>query len=471
LSIKTLGTIPFGQRYRYMTDYLNASQLYSWAIDWIRSNVLIAANAEQLATLACIFALFLFFVRPLNKFFVSMAERFSARATRQILLPVALTGAWLLLLLAFWFSTLVFTERHLSTTILRLAESLTFAWVIIKLSSRLVRSDQLARALAVLAFMIAALNIAGLLETVTGLLDSMAVYVGSLRVSVLLLLKGAVTLALFLWFASMFARALETRLTRLSELTPAMQVLTSKLVRFGLITLAIVLALASVGIDLTALAVFSGAVGVGIGLGLQKVVSNLVSGVILLVDRSIKPGDVIEMEGRYGWITSLNARYVSLATRDGKELLIPNEDLITGRVTNWSYSSDLIRQNVVFGVSYGSDVHLAMRLAVDAAVAVSRILEVPKPTCLLKEFGDSAVSLELRFWIQDPANGTANVRSEVMLHIWDLFHKHGIEFPFPQRDLTLRNPEAVAAALLDRSGATRETLRLVDDPKRKAHST
>jgi len=454
-----------------MADYLNAPQLCNWAIDWIRSNVLIATNAEQLAMVAAVFACFLFFVRPLNKFFVSMAERFSVRAVRQILLPLALTGPWLLLLLVFWFATLVFADQQLGTTILRLAESLTLAWVIIKLSSRLVRSDQLARALAVLAFMIAALNIAGLLGTVTGLLDSMAVYVGSLRVSVLLLVKGAMALALFLWLASTFARVLETRLERLSELTPAMQVLTSKLVRFALIILAVVLALGSVGIDLTALAVFSGAVGVGIGLGLQKVVSNLVSGVILLLDRSIKPGDVIEMEGTYGWITSLNARYVSLAARDRKELLIPNEDLITGRVTNWSYSSDLIRQSVIVGISYGSDVHLAMRLAVDAAVEVSRILEVPKPTCLLKEFGDSAVILELRFWIQDPANGTANLRSEVMLHIWDLFHERGIEFPFPQRDLTLRNPEAVAEALLNRSGATPETLRVVDEPKQKAHST
>ena len=454
-----------------MADYINAPQLYNWAIDWIRSNVLIATNAEQLATVAAIFVCFLFFLRPLNKFFVSLAERFSLRTVRQVLFSLALTGPWLLLLLALWFSTLVFAEQHLGTTILRLAESLALAWVIIKLSSSLVHSDRLARALAVLAFIVAALNIAGLVGTVTGLLDSMAVSVGSLRISVLLLVKGAVTLALFLWLASTFARVLETRLKRLSELTPAMQVLTLKLVRFALITFAVVLALASVGIDLTALAVFSGAVGVGIGLGLQKVVSNLVSGVILLVDRSVKPGDVIEIQSTYGWITSLNARYVSLATRDGKELLIPNEDLITSRVTNWSYSSDLIRQSVIVGVSYDSDVHLAIRLAVEAAGAVSRILEVPKPACLLKEFGDSAVNLELRFWIQDPANGTANVRSEVMLRIWDLFHEHGIEFPFPQRDLTLRNPEAVAEAFLDRSRATQEPLRLVDGPERNARST
>jgi small-conductance mechanosensitive channel len=181
------------------------------------------------------------------------------------------------------------------------------------------------------------------------------------------------------------------------------------------------------------------------------------------------PGDIsiLRRQGSsYSWITSPNARYVSLATRDGKELLIPNEDLITGRVTNWSYSSDLIRQSVHVGVSYESD----LRLAVDAAGAVSRILEVPKPTCLLKEFGESAVNLELRFWIQDPANGTANVCSEVMLCIWDLFREHSIEFPFPQRDLTLRNPEAVAEAFLNRSGASQESLRSANGSEQNARS-
>ena len=131
----------------------------------------------------------------------------------------------------------------------------------------------------------------------------------------------------------------------------------------------------------------------------------------------------------------------------------------------------MIRQSVHVAVSYGSDVRLAMRLAVEAARAVSRSLEIPEPTCLLKEFGDSAVILELRFWIQDPANGTANVRSEVMLHIWDLFREHDIEFPFPQRDLTLRNPEAVAEAFLDSCGATRQILRVVDEPDRRSRST
>lgn len=452
-----------------MADYLFSPQIYQPAIDWARANVLIASNAEQLAVVVAIVALFLAVIRPLRGFCTGVANRFSPGAVRAILIPIAEISPWLLLLLVFWFTTLVFAERQIGTAILRLAESLTLAWVIIRLSSSLVRSKPLARTLAVLAFTVAALNIAGLLDAVVHLLDAMAITIGQLRLSVLLLLKGVAALALFLWAASTFARLVETRLSRLSELSPAMRVLTSKLARFTLITVAIVLALGVVGIDLTALAVFSGAVGVGIGLGLQKVVSNLVSGIILLMDRSIKPGDVIEMEGSYGWITSLNARYVSLATRDGKEILIPNEDLITGRVTNWSFSSDLIRQHVMVGVSYQSDVRLAMHLAVEAASEVSRALEAPQPVCLLKEFADSSVNLELRFWIRDPTNGTANVRSDVMLRIWDAFHEHGIEFSFPQRELTLRNPGAVAEAFAFSAALKRETAGSNARAKRQAN--
>ncbi len=174
-----------------------------------------------------------------------------------------------------------------------------------------------------------------------------------------------------------------------------------------------VLALGFIRIDLTAFAVFSGAIGVGVGFGLQKVVSNLVSGVILLLDRSIKLGDVIEIEGTYSWITNLNARYVSVSTRDGKEHLIPNEDLITHRVVNWSYSNDLVRMHAQVGVSYGCDPHEAIRLA------------------------------------RDPANGTANVKSQVLLN--DLYQAHGVEIPNPQREVTLRHPEALATALAQRN--------------------
>jgi small-conductance mechanosensitive channel len=435
-----------------MGDLLAATGLAGSAFDWLRAQILVAAIAEQTAAVAVLAGLFLVYAPPLRRLVAGKIASLPAGPAQHVLMLLGGVTPWFVLLLTFWFTILVFQDNGRDTAVLRLAESLALAWVVIKLTSLLVRNENLARALAVLAFLVAALNIAGLIHPVLDLLDSMAFYVGVLRVSVLLLIKGAITLTVAIWAAGAVARVVEARLGHLQSLTPAMQVLTSKIVRFTLLTLAVVFALGSVGIDLTAFAVFSGAVGVGIGFGLQKVVSNLVSGVILLIDRSIKPGDVIEVDGRYGWITGLNARYVSLATRDGKEILIPNENLITEKVTNWSFSNNLVRLDVMIGIAYESDVHLAIRIALDAAAAVPRALKDPKPVCLLKEFADSSVNLELRFWIHDPANGTSNVRSDVMLQVWDLFRTNGISFPFPQRDFTLRNPEAVAEAFLRASG-------------------
>ena len=369
---------------------------------------------------------------------------------RSIAIAVSRVADWIALLLVLWFAHLSFNAAGNRADLLRLAESLVLVWVLIRLSSMLVRDERLARAIAVLAWIIAALNIAGLIAPVINLMDAMAVPVGNFRVSMLLLLKGAVTLAIFVWFANVLSRLIDQRLRVFGPLTPAVQVLAAKLVRMTLLTLAVVLALGSIGIDLTAFAVFSGAIGVGVGFGLQKVVSNLVSGVILLLDRSIKPGDVIEIDGTYGSVIALNARYASVQTRDGKEYLIPNEDLITQRVTNWSFSSDLIRMHVKVGISYQSDPHEAIKLAVAAARDVSRVLREPAPNCLLVAFGESTVDLELRFWISDPANGTTNVRSEVMLNLWDLYQEHGIELPYPQREVTFRNPEAAVRVLANR---------------------
>ena len=190
---------------------------------------------------------------------------------------------------------------------------------------------------------------------------------------------------------------------------------------------------------LTALAVFGGAIGLGLGFGLQKVISNLVSGMILLMDKSVKPGDVIAIDDTFGWINRLSARYVSVITRDGTEHLIPNEDLISQRVENWSYSDSLIRLKLPIGIAYESDVPKAMSLAVDAATGVNRVLVTPKPVCRLMNFGSDSVELELRVWIDDPERGVANVRSDVLLNVWNAYHDGGIEFPFSQRDLHLRS--------------------------------
>jgi small-conductance mechanosensitive channel len=204
------------------------------------------------------------------------------------------------------------------------------------------------------------------------------------------------------------------------------------------LTVAVLVALSSLGINLSAFAFIGGAIGVGVGFGLQKVVSNLVSGVILLLDRSIKPGDVVAIGDTFGRIQSLGARYVSVATRDRTEYLIPNEDLITNQVVNWSFSDKLLRLKIEVGVSYGSDVHEVMGLMVAAAAATVRVLESPEPICQLHHFGDNGIEMMLRFWIRDPENGVANVSSAVRVAIWDSFKKHGVEIPFPQRDVHMK---------------------------------
>jgi len=417
------------------------------AVAWLRGDVLVPATLAQAACAVILLALVLLTAAPLRSVLTAQANRLVTVPAQPLARALAQVSPWVALLLLVWFTVLAFHAINLPAALLRLVESLAIAWVVIRLSTNLVRNPRIALAIAIAAWILAALNIAGLVAPILGLLNDMAVPIGNFRLSVLLILKGIVTFAVLIWLANLISRLVDQRLRALQAMPPAMQVLAAKLTRVGLLVLAIVLALGSIGIDLTAFAVFSGAIGVGVGFGLQKVVSNLVSGVILLLDRSIKPGDVIEIEGTYGWITNLNARYVSVSTRDGKEHLIPNEDLITQRVVNWSYSNDLVRMHAQVGVSYECDPHEAIRLALEAAGRVPRVLKDPKPVCLLTEFGDSSINLELRFWINDPANGTANVRSQVLLNVWDLYQAHGIEIPYPQREVTLRHPETLAAVL------------------------
>ena len=345
---------------------------------------------------------------------------------------------WLILQ---WISVIVANSVGWPNQFIRVTVSLLTAWVVIRIASQLVRDPTWSKIVAVSAWTLAALNILGLLDNTILLLDNLALTLGDLRISALTVIKALVSLAILLWAATLLSGAMERRISKLPNLTPSVQVLFNKLLKIVLITVAIVVALSTVGIDLTAFAVFGGAVGVGIGFGLQKVVSNLISGVILLMDKSIKPGDVISVGDTYGWINSLGARYASVVTRDGTEYLIPNEDIITQQVVNWSYSNNSVRLRIPIGISYKSDVRKAIALCKEAAAEVPRVSAEPKTVCLLKGFGDSSVDLELRFWIDDPQNGVSNVKSEILLLVWDKFHQNDIEIPFPQRDLHIRSSE------------------------------
>jgi small-conductance mechanosensitive channel len=435
------------------------------ALAWLAGELLVASMVAQLALIALAYLVARFLAPRLRAWVEGQARRHGLeerlRRGAGALVSLALPVAWLTLQ---WLSVLVAAAAGWPHHLIKTVVSLLTAWVIIRLSSSLVRDPVWSRAVAITAWTIAALTIVQLLQPTLTLLDQLAITIGGLRISALLVIKGMLAMAALLGLATFASRLLERRIKGAPTLTPSVQVLFSKLLKIVLVTIAVVVALSSVGIDLTAFAVFSGAVGVGVGFGLQKVVANLISGVILLLDRSVKPGDVIGVGATYGWIDSLGARYVSVVTRDGIEHLIPNEDLIVTRVENWSYSNNLVRLKIPIGIGYRSDPRRAMDLCLEAARATARVLRDPAPVCLLTGFGDSAVELEVGIWIRDPTNGTTNVKSEVLLNVWDRFQEHDIEIPFPQRDLHIKSPDAfrVLAAAADRPSARHRKVELAD---------
>jgi len=289
-------------------------------------------------------------------------------------------------------------------------------------------------------WLLVALHLLGWLDPVMEALDGVAFELGKTRISLLAALK-LVTLIGILWVAAFWlSGAIERRMARSSYLSPAMRVGLSKISKVVLLTLAFLLALDAVGIDLTALTVFGGALGVGLGFGLQRIASNFISGFILIFDRSIRPGDVVSIGDRFGWVQELRARYIVVKDRDGVETLIPNENLVTSEVINWSYSDRNVRLKIPVQISYGDDPEQAMEIMLEAARNTPRVLKDPPPVARLMEFGDNGIALELRVWINDPPNGISNVRSDVNLGIWRGFREAGITIPFPQRDLHVKGP-------------------------------
>ena len=273
-------------------------------------------------------------------------------------------------------------------------------------------------------------------------LDSFAIAVGSHRIS-LVSVVSFILIALAIYVSAKLAFWLVRRgLRRADRFNSRQSLLAEKIAEIVIIAIAVMVGLDLTGIDLSALAVFSGAVGLAVGFGLQKTFGNLIAGLILLMDRSVKPGDVIVVGDTFGAINKIGIRAVSVLTRDGKEHLIPNELLMTEPVENWSYSSREVRVKIPVGVSYNSDLDAVEQLLLNCTMACKRVLTQPKPNVWLKDFGESSVDFEIQAWISDPEEGVGNVRSEVLKTIWLAFKKHGIEIPFPQRDVHVRSVSA-----------------------------
>ena len=333
--------------------------------------------------------------------------------------------------------------------LLGIIATLATAWLVVALTTRLIRAPFLRQMVRYGAWAYVTLYVLGILEETERVLDTAAIEVGEVRISLLLILQGVVIIGVLFALARFVTQTTTSRVQANENISPSMRVLIVKVIQILFYALAAYFGVKAIGLDLTGLAVLSGAIGVGLGFGLQKVVSNLVSGVIILLDKSIKPGDVISLGDTFGWINTLGARYASVVTRNGKDYLIPNEDLITNQVVNWSHSNDFVRLDIYFGTAYTDDPHLVRKLAIEAAKGVDRVLTSKPPVCHIVGFGDSSVDYILRFWISDPTGGLTNIRGNVFLALWDIFKEHEISIPFPQREVRVLGKETAEPVLAD----------------------
>jgi small-conductance mechanosensitive channel len=317
------------------------------------------------------------------------------------------------------------------------AAKLAVAWLIIRLVTSVIRNAFLVKLISLSAWLIAALSIINQLDPAIDALDSVSIVLGGLRLTPLVVIKLCLLLIAALWLTNVASNFAENRINQSSDLTPSIQVLLVKMIRMGLLIVAIAVALSAVGINLSALAVFSGALGVGIGIGLQKIVANFISGIILLADKSVKPGDLVTIGDSSGRISAMKTRYISVAAGDGREFLIPNEDLVTQKVTNWTYTDKNTLVKVIFGTNYDSDPRQVCKLAAEIAATAPRATKSKPPGCILTEFAETGMKFSLTFWIGDP-DGMDNVKSEVMLALWEAFRREGIKVPYPVREIRVR---------------------------------
>lgn len=371
------------------------------------------------------------------------ALRFSIDGFRRLAFPVAA-----LLLLAAGEAVLRFSRvltRTADARLLRLALTLLAAMALIRLLVYVLRRvfSNLSfiaaseRVIALAIWLVVALHVTGALGDVVEWLDATKIPIGASKVSLWVVAMGALSVLVTLLAALWIGSALEARLMRAQQLEPNLRVVASRALKALLLLVAVLLGLSMVGIDLTVLSVFGGALGVGLGLGLQRIASNYVSGFIILLDKSLRIGDLITVDKYTGTVTQINTRYTVIRALDGTEAIVPNEKLVAEPVTNQSYSDRkvLIRCNVQ--VSYATDVDRALALLQQAARVSPRVLDDPAPGAALVDFGADGLNLALTFWIGDPENGRLNVTSEVNREILRLFRENGIEIPFPQRDVRI----------------------------------
>jgi small-conductance mechanosensitive channel len=303
--------------------------------------------------------------------------------------------------------------------------------------------------IALILWLMIGFELVGWYDKVEGTLERVKLIPGRGTFTLWALLKGIVVVTVFVFVTTLIARTLERRMMRIDAIALSTRIGISKFSYFLLVGIGVLLGINAAGVDVTTLNVLTGAIGLGLGFGLQTIAGNFVSGFVLLMDKSIKPGDVISFTGHtgtstenFGWVQELRGRYVVVRDRDGVETLVPNQNLITNSVINWSYSDQRVRIRLPVMVSYDDDPELALKVLLDAARDHPRILREPHPVTRLMAFEDYGIRLEVRFWIADPMNGVNNVRSDVNRAIWRMFREHDITIPVAQREIRVVDTRA-----------------------------
>ncbi|MBI1216714.1 MAG: mechanosensitive ion channel [Alphaproteobacteria bacterium] len=437
------------EQYDNLSDYAALAQKQAEAaLDWARHLTFSGQMAGESLAIAVIAALAWYFSEPSA---VWLETRLKPRGNGWA--PVRLHASYreLFFLIyssaALWCVVMVAAGLSTPLAIIHTTASLVAAWGVIRLTSGTIRNIFWSRLIAFFLWGMVALSIMGWLDRVVGILHKATFSIGDFKLSLLVMVKSVIAFGVLLWAVRIISGFLDHAFSKTDGLTPSQRVLFQKVSNITLYAVAVVIGFNIAGVNLTALTVFSGALGFGIGFGLQKVFSNLISGMILLLDKSVKPGDVISVGQTFGWVNSLGARYVSVLTREGKEHLIPNETLITQEVENWSYSDNKVRVAVPVGVSYGADIHKVKELLLQAVAEHPRVLKYPAPVCLISGFGDNSVDHSLLVWITDPTNGIQNLKSDIYYRVWDLFRENGVEIPFPQRDVHIKAEQWLQDAL------------------------
>ena len=365
------------------------------------------------------------------------ALKIGAGSMKRLMLPA-------LALVFIWFGKFVLANWH-PVPILSVAVLLVAAFAVIRLSLYLLRHlfppspflKASERAIAFTVWGVAALYLTGLLPEINAALDEVSFTAGGKKITLLLVIHALFSLLLTLFITLSLSMLIESRVMKAQALDTSMRVFAGKLIRALAFVVAILIALPLMGIDITVLSVFGGALGVGLGLGLQKIASNYVSGFVILLDRSIRPGDLVTITDRHGVVSDIRARYTVVRGLDGTEAIIPNDSIISNMVLNHSYTDRVVAVKTLLSISYESDTERAMSLLLAAGKAQPRVMIKPEPTVWIKGLGENGIELELTTWIHDAEEGQSSLRSGIFIAVLRAFRENGIEIPYPHREIRI----------------------------------